>query len=188
MIRAAAVTSAALFTLAAGLTAPAHATPAAPGSFFTIRPDHARGTMCLDVAHASAAHGADVVQARCTAGNRNQHWTLVPLGGNLFEIRPRHAGNKCLDVANASRAHGADVIQGGRCTGGSNQAWFFRGSTETSRGQVVPSIGRLVQIRPSHARSMCLDVAHLSIAHGANVLQGRCWNGPNQLWRFSRAR
>ncbi len=54
------------------------------------------------------------------------------------------------------------------------------------RGQRVPAIGRLVEIRPSHVSNMCLDVAHLSIAHGADVIQARCWTGPNQQWRFVR--
>ncbi|MFD0889077.1 RICIN domain-containing protein [Streptosporangium algeriense] len=187
--RAAVVAGTALFTLSAGLTAPAYATPAVPGTtrFFTIQPDHARGSMCLDVAHASGAHGADIVQARCTPRNRNQHWSIVSLGrGSRFEVRPRHTGSTtCMDVENFSRAHMANVLQAGRCTGGSNQAWTFRGGTELFNGEVVPSIGGLVQIRPSHVRNMCLDVAHLSIVHGANVIQGRCWNGPNQLWRFT---
>ena len=33
------------------------------------------------------------------------------------------------------------------------------------------------QIRPAHVNGMCLDVANISMAHGADVIQGRCWNG-----------
>ena len=30
----------------------------------------------------------------------------------------------------------------------------------------------------------CLDVAHMSTAHTANVIQGTCWRGYNQQWQF----
>jgi hypothetical protein len=46
------------------------------------------------------------------------------------------------------------------------------------------------ELRPRHTAppgqlsSMCLDVAHLSTAHIAPVIQGRCWGGPNQRWWF----
>jgi hypothetical protein len=108
----------------------------------------------------------------------------VRVDGDYFQIKARHS-NKCLDVAYANPAHGADVIQA-TCLGGKNQQWRF---FEEKNGywQVVPGgkpqVNQLVEIRPRHS-DKCLDVANLSIAHGADVLQGTCWHGPNQLWRF----
>jgi hypothetical protein len=44
------------------------------------------------------------------------------------------------------------------------------------------------ELRPRHIPmshpAMCLDVAHLSQAHLAPVVQGTCWGGPNQRWWF----
>jgi hypothetical protein len=79
--------------------------------------------MCLDVAGASTAHAADVIQGTCSGGT-NQQWTTRPVGGGYYEIVARHSG-MCLDVAFASKKHAADVIQG-TCSGGTNQQWRFQ--------------------------------------------------------------
>ncbi|TDB82225.1 hypothetical protein E1091_18780, partial [Micromonospora fluostatini] len=86
--------------------------------YYETRPQHSG--KCLDVAHASNAHGASVVQGDCWGGT-NQHWRFVNLGNGFYEIRARHS-DRCLDVANASIAHGAYVVQG-TCWGGTNQHW-----------------------------------------------------------------
>ncbi|MFE5491759.1 RICIN domain-containing protein [Streptomyces virginiae] len=169
------------------LAAPANAAPSEPvgGGWFQIRARHS--DKCLDVAWASTAHGADVVQGNCTPGNRNQQWRLVPLSGNFFRIVARHSG-QCLDVAWASAAHGADVVQADCTPGNRNQHWSFvptqGGLERRGDGSLVPAIGSNVRIVARHS-GKCLDVAHGSIAHAANVLQGTCWSpGFNQQWRF----
>ncbi|MFF8847563.1 RICIN domain-containing protein [Streptomyces sp. NPDC015127] len=181
--RAAAILGTALASALWGFTGPAQAAEVLDGVHYLIKPDHARGTMCLDVANQSTALGADVIQATCWNG-WNQQWRIERVAGDYFVIRARHSG-KCLDVAYASYSHGADVIQAD-CRGTTNQQWRFMVETN-GYAQVVPGgkpqVGQLVQIRPRHSNK-CLDVADLSIAHGANVLQGTCWNGPNQLWHF----
>lgn len=78
---------------------------------------------CLDVAHASTAHLADVIQGTCGNG-WNQQWKLVGTDSNWWMLVARHSG-KCLDVAHMSTAHTANVIQG-TCWGGYNQQWQFR--------------------------------------------------------------
>ncbi|MFG2296987.1 RICIN domain-containing protein [Streptomyces sp. NPDC048603] len=185
--RAAAVFGTALAGALWGLTGPARAAEVLDGAHYMIKPDHARGAMCLDVANMSTAHGADVLQGSCWNG-WNQQWRIERLSGDWFLIRARHS-NKCLDVADASYSHGADVVQAD-CWGGTNQQWRFVVETN-GYPQVVPGgkpqVGQPVQIRARHSNK-CLDVANLSIAHGANVLQGTCWNGPNQLWRFDGPR
>ena len=40
-------------------------------------------------------------------------------------------------------------------------------------------------VHPRHSEK-CLDVAGFSYVHGADVIQGNCWGGPNQQWAFVR--
>ncbi|MEU2392293.1 RICIN domain-containing protein [Streptomyces sp. NPDC007369] len=181
-VRTAAVAGAALATAVFGFTGPAQAAPVDDGAYFQIKPEHTRGNTCLDVANISTAHGADVLQGSCWNGP-NQQWRIQWVTGGYFEIKAQHSG-KCLDVAYASTAHGANVIQAD-CRGRANQLWRFVVETAGSPRTVGrPAVNQFVQIRPMHSSSMCLDVANLSIAHGADVVQGGCWNGPNQRWRF----
>ena len=141
-----------------------------PASQYAISPMIARHSgKCLDVAYASTAHAANVIQGTCVGGT-NQQWTPRPVGNGYYEIVARHSG-KCLDVAYASTAHAANVIQG-TCVGGTNQQWRF---SPTSYGYY--------QVIARHS-GKCLDVAYASTAHAANVIQGTCVGGTNQQWRF----
>jgi len=136
--------------------------------FYEFRPRHA-DRMCLDVAHASVAHAADVVQGTCWGGT-NQHWQWIQVAAGVYEIRAQHS-DMCLDVAHASPAHGANVVQG-RCTSGNNQHWRF-----------IDQGNGFFELRPAHTNNKCLDVAHASTAHGADVIQANCSRGTNQQWR-----
>lgn len=79
--------------------------------------------MCLDVAHASLAHAAAVVQGTCWGGT-NQQWSFLPIGDDgYYLVVARHSG-KCLDVAHISPSAGARVVQG-NCWYGTNQMWRF---------------------------------------------------------------
>jgi hypothetical protein len=144
---------------------------------------------CLDVANASEAHGADVIQGNCSH-RWNQQFYLRP-SGNGYMIVARHS-NKCVDVENFSRRHLANVLQAS-CRGTSNQRWrFFSVSGEGKANDISdapPRVGTFYKMRPLHVRNMCLDVANLSIAHAANVIQGSCWNpGHNQQWTLVAVR
>jgi hypothetical protein len=141
-----------------------------PASQYSVRAIVARHSgKCLDVAWASTAHAANVLQGTCWGGT-NQQWTARPVGGGYYEIVARHSG-KCLDVAWASTAHAADVIQG-TCSGGTNQHWRF-----------VPTDSGHYEIVAEHS-GMCLDVAWADTGHGADVIQATCVGGTNQQWRF----
>jgi hypothetical protein len=154
-------------------------------SYSLLQPQHTQGK-CLDVAHESTAHLANVLQGYCT-GRWNQQWYLIPTDTEYryFEIHARHSG-KCLDVAHASQAHGADVIQAW-CSGRANQQWKFVAENDV-RGHGAPPIARpwgdgTYRIVARHS-GKCLDVAHMSGAHAADVVQANCWNpGANQRWR-----
>jgi hypothetical protein len=168
-------------TIAAVLAHPQGAS-AQPRGFVQIQPAHA-ANMCLDVAYMSVAHGANVIQGSCWNG-RNQQWDLYRASDpRYFFIKARHS-YKCLDVANMSTLHGADVIQGD-CWGGANQQWkFVKEDDVNGFGSVAyePVDGGRYRIVSRHS-GKCLDVANMSIAHGADVIQGNCWNpGYNQRW------
>jgi hypothetical protein len=153
---------------------------AAPTGFLQIQPAHAFNK-CLDVANMSTAHGANVIQGTCWNG-WNQQWTLYRASDpRYFYIKPRHS-YKCLDVAFMSTLHGADVIQG-TCWGGTNQQWkFVREDDVYEQIAYEPVAGGRYRIIARHS-GKCLDVANMSIAHGADVVQATCWNpGYNQRW------
>jgi hypothetical protein len=155
------------FTAAGMFAAGAPAQAAGPIQIVELMPHHT-SNKCLDVMHASLAHGAAVVQGNCEH-RRNQQWVPRSVGLNTFEFRALHSG-MCLDVAHNSHAHAARVVQA-TCSGGLNQLWFRSGANPTFR------------FMPLHTSNMCLDVMHGSHAHAAPVVQGRCVNpGFNQMW------
>ncbi|GAA4059792.1 RICIN domain-containing protein [Nonomuraea soli] len=149
--------------------------------WFQIVAEHSG--MCLDVAGASTAHAADVIQGTCggPGAGRNQHWRLEGVPGFARHVRviARHSG-KCLDVAHVSAAHGANVLQAfcGGPGAAANQLWEMR---SLRSGTLQPF--RFVALHSGK----CLDVKHASLAHAADVIQGTCGglgSGANQVWRL----
>ncbi|WP_175439315.1 RICIN domain-containing protein [Streptomyces vilmorinianum] len=162
-----------------GLTAPAEAAQQRPvgTGWYEVVARHS--DKCLDVAWASPADGANVIQWGCS-GQGNQQWRLIPQGDGMYQIVARHS-RKCLDVEQAGVHSGANVIQWG-CWGGTNQLWSFR--TPDGRAIDRPEIGRNVKIVAEHSGRV-LDVLDGSTADGANVIQWEPWDpGFNQQWRF----
>lgn len=135
--------------------------------------------LCLDVKGHLIAHGTPVVQATCRKTN-NQLWWVHPKGDGFYEISADHSG-RCLDVAHQSKAQAAPVVQAD-CWSGPNQLWSLRPAGSTDPARIKEGFYQLVA---KHS-GMCLDVAHLSIAHAAPVIQAKCWDGPNQHWAFVR--
>ncbi|WP_049570581.1 RICIN domain-containing protein [Nonomuraea sp. SBT364] len=173
--------------LSTGGAAAASASASSAGSvvWFQIIAEHSG--KCLDVAHASTAHGADVIQGTCggPGSTTNQQWRIQYAVNNDGPARfiARHSG-KCLDVAHGSTAHGADVIQGtcGGAGAGNNQYWTQR----SVPGGAWPGTWYPVRLVALHS-GKCLDVAHASTAHAADVVQGTCGgagSGSNQIWRL----
>lgn len=78
---------------------------------------------CLDVAGASQANSANIIQYDCHGGP-NQQWRLIPQGQGYYTITAQHSG-KCLDVAGASQANGSHIIQYD-CHRGFNQQWRLK--------------------------------------------------------------
>jgi hypothetical protein len=126
--------------------------------------------MCLDVAWASKADEANMVQAPCRSG-ANQQWSRSDPWYGYDMLVAAHSG-KCLDVAYGSTAHGAKVIQYG-CWGGNNQRWKIE--------PLGNGYNRIVNL---HSEK-CLDVAWASHAHAAPVVQATCtWPNQNQQWQL----
>jgi ricin-type beta-trefoil lectin protein len=82
----------------------------------------------------------------------------------------------CLDVAHAATYNAAPVVQA-PCMGSKypNQLWLFEPWLDGSGNY---------WLRPLHAGSMSLDVAHGSALHAAPVVIATFRGNWNQLWRF----
>jgi beta-glucanase (GH16 family) len=81
----------------------------------------ALGAFCLDVAAAGTANGTKVQIYQCN-GTNAQSWNAVPVGGNVYELRPANAPGSCLDVTGVSTTDGTQ-LQIWQCGGGANQRW-----------------------------------------------------------------
>jgi hypothetical protein len=93
----------------------------------------------LDVAGASTANGAPVIQF-AHHGGPNQQWIVVQSGSTQFgtpaySLKPVHAQSKCLDIAGASEAFGAHAIVFD-CHFGLNQQFFI--SPQSGEMRIVP--------------------------------------------------
>jgi hypothetical protein len=88
-------------------------------------------------------------------------------------VQARHS-SLCLAVR--GHAHATGVTQEdcvGPELGGPNVRWTVRPTGDGVHAEIVAAHD-----------GMCLDVAHASRAHATPVVQGTCWGGANQQWRF----
>lgn len=117
--------AAALCLIAAAALAPAaeaDPVPVAPyrGLALQATTPAGRPDLVLDVEGSTTADGALIRIQRYTGAN-DQLWQVLPVGGDLFEIRNVHS-HACLDVRGNSNADGAELIQYS-CHNGANQRW-----------------------------------------------------------------
>ncbi|MBO4206926.1 RICIN domain-containing protein [Micromonospora echinofusca] len=86
------------------------------------------------------------------------------------------------------------LLTGALLTLGTGAAQAGNGGPDTRAGSSAPEAQRSVtspgtqavdyyEFRADHSNK-CLDVANASIAHGTPVVQGNCWGGTNQHWRW----
>lgn len=123
---------------------------------------------CLDVANASTAGAATVIQYACHHG-ANQDWQVRTIAGGYVHLLARHS-HKCLDVAGSSTADGAVAVQNACNAGSTSQQWTLRALGAGYYQVVARHSGR------------CLDVAAASTADSARILQWPCGSGANQQW------
>ncbi|WP_246038188.1 RICIN domain-containing protein [Saccharothrix texasensis] len=122
----------------------------------------------LDVAGASVADGAEVVQWSAT-GSLNQQWRFLPNADGSCRLAARHSG-RLLDSPGGS-GQGARLDQW-QDTGSDNQWW-----------RLVDAGGgyhRVVNVRTG----LCVDVEGGSSADGARVVQWPVTGGADQEWRI----
>jgi hypothetical protein len=127
----------------------------------------------LDVASASMANGAHVIQWDYHGGG-NQLWRFHLVEGNQYYVIEASHSGKVLDVASASTDNGADVIQ-----------WDYHGG-DNQRWRLLRSFDGRYFIQSKHSGKV-LDVASASMANGAHVIQWDYHGGDNQLWRLEPA-
>lgn len=123
----------------------------------------------LDIAGASTANGAGLVQQAVSSG-QSQQFQFVDSGGGFYRLRARHSG-KVVDVSGRSTADGANVVQW-TDNGGTNQQWSV---VDTESGYV-----QLINRNSGKA----LDVWQASAADGARVSQYTDNNGNNQQFQL----
>ncbi|MCX5051309.1 MULTISPECIES: alpha-L-fucosidase [unclassified Streptomyces] len=122
----------------------------------------------LDVANASTADGATLIQWPSTGGT-NQQWKLLPNSDGSYRLANVRSG-KLLDSPGSS-AQGA-VLDQWADNGGDNQWWKLVSATS--------GYYRLVNVRTG----WCADVKDASTADGAQVIQWPSTGGSNQEWQL----
>ena len=125
--------------------------------------------MALDVAGASSADGANVLQWDYRGG-RNQHFNVERLGNGYYTIHAVHSG-KSLDVFEFSTQPGGEIRQWS-ATGNYNQQWQIRAS------------GSGYYTVVSRHSGMALDVWGGNKTAGTDVRQWPVAGGDNQQWYF----
>jgi hypothetical protein len=125
----------------------------------------------------SGTNGTGIIQWDCS-GNPSpgdgQVFTLVPMGGNYYEIKINSTG-KCVDVTNVSTADGA-WLQEWDCLGPNqaNQLW--------QNVELANQPGWFAFIAKHSGK--CADLTGPSSNNGVRIQQWSCHWGSNQQWRF----
>lgn len=130
---------------------------------------------CLSLSANGAANGTAYLQWDCSANPvpwDGQVFTLVPMGGNEFQIRVNSYG-RCVDVTGVSQSNGAFL-----------QSWDCYGAGQTNQiWRKIPIAGQppFVAFQAKHS-GKCMDVAGVSVNNGARLHQWDCHWGGNQQW------
>ncbi|MCD0489503.1 RICIN domain-containing protein [Pedobacter sp. MC2016-14] len=134
------------------------------GTFLIV---NRKSGMPLNVASASTANGANVVQYGA-GGGTNERWTLTQLSGGYYSIVGVPSGLS-LAVAGASTANNADINIYTSSTG-NEQQWQFT------------SIGNGYYRIINRNSGKDIDVVGQSVEPGAAINQYDYWGGENQQW------
>ncbi|WP_136520470.1 PQQ-dependent sugar dehydrogenase [Cellulomonas telluris] len=148
--------------------APASAATVDPGRWYVLVNRHSG--KALDVAGASTADGAPVVQESRRDGRASQEWRFVDAGDGWYRLRARHS-DKALQVVGGLRVDRAPVVQQ---------------TDRAARHQQVrlaDSAGGHVRLVLRHSGKV-LDVLGASRADGAAVGQRTDRDARNQQWQL----
>ncbi len=122
----------------------------------------------LEVANASTADGANVVQWDYLGGT-NQQWDITHIGGGYYTMLAAHSG-KSLDVYRKSKENGGEIRQWSH-NGGDNQQWLLR----------YVGSGNYAII--NYYSDKAVDVYNWSEENGGDIRQYDYWGGEPQLWQ-----
>lgn len=123
----------------------------------------------LDVAGASQADGANVLQWTANGGN-NQKWLVENTGNGEYRLLAGHSG-KALQVDGTS--DGSNVIQ---------TAWNNSNAQKFTFEDMNDGYYRIHSVANSN---LCLDVSGASTSNGANVQVWSCHSNQNQRWSLN---
>lgn len=175
--RAAGAAALALAAATTVLATPAVAdpVPVAPYRGVAIQATTPAGSpdLVLDVDGSTTSDGSQIRLRRYTGAN-DQLWQVVPVGGELFEIRNVHS-RSCLDVQSNSNTK-ANLIQY-RCHGGGNQHWKAVALNNRSFQIVAAGSGKCVD---------SFSTTSDDPVEGADVVQTTCDDRlpRDQRWTF----
>ncbi|TDB74167.1 XRE family transcriptional regulator [Micromonospora sp. KC721] len=153
---------------------------AATGGWVRLRPARTPGLCVTEGRESTGRYPAPVaVQAPCAA-TEPPHTYLLPLGGGLVKIQWHHPvhGKGCLTVLDAGVAR--DMLEPWRDCPPEllNQAFLLEVRTSpTAFGY---------QLRPAHSR-LCLAPRAAATTAGAEVVQGTCTGGAEQVFHIDPA-
>ena len=144
------------------------------GNIYYIK--NKNSNMYLTVENDSASNGANVIQAAGT-GSLGQRWIPELCSDGTYRLHPATdlSGGISLDVANGSAENSANI-----------QIWQNNGYPAQQFGIVQSGDGFAITTKATNHAS-CLDVAGMSKASGANVLQYTNKASDNQIWYFEAA-
>ncbi|AWS48656.1 hypothetical protein DKM19_23965 [Streptosporangium sp. 'caverna'] len=130
---------------------------------------------CVDVAGASSADGALLVQVACNAAATDQQWKAVARGG-AFNVVNANSG-RCVDVPSSSTASGTQLQQWG-CGDGTKppQQWTFEPSSAASGRYLVRSV----------VSGLCLSNRDGSTAGNNPIVEETCSDVARMQWAFNQ--
>ncbi len=128
---------------------------------------------CADVAGASTANSAPLIQAACNTGAASQRWKVQ--GSNQATLVNGNSTH-CIDVPSSSTTSGTQLQQYG-CGDGTkvNQLWTFSASSAASGKFLVKSA----------ATGLCISNKDGSTAGNNPIVEETCADISRQQWSFN---
>ncbi|GAA3269318.1 RICIN domain-containing protein [Dactylosporangium vinaceum] len=130
---------------------------------------------CVEVAGASTAGSALLVQLACDSAATDQQWTARQLSSGRFQLVNGNSA-KCIDVPSSSTTSGTRLQQ--YSCGDStknNQLWTFAASTATTGKYLVKSV----------ASGLCISDRDGSTAGNNPIVEETCSDIARMQWSFN---
>jgi rhamnogalacturonan endolyase len=125
----------------------------------------------LDVASASTANNAAVIQATAAGANTSQQWIVTATDNGFYKLTAVHS-SKNMDITGASTANAIGVIQ------------YNPSAANNQQFAIVPVGGGYYQLRPRHS-GKCIEIPGASVTSGAAAQQNACSGATNQQFVFT---